>query len=262
MQATALEPFGLMLEADSSGDTLLSLDPDLIRELIDQHLLLLFRGYPLVADADYISFARQFGDLLAWEFGEILELTMQEQPANHIFGRGRVELHWDGAYVEHKPHYNLFQCLTGATPDSGGETLFVSTPRLLNHAAEPERQHWRTLILEYRTEKKAHYGGHFQSPLVCNSPYNQGEVIRYIEPFNEDNAAINPVDVQILGMNRTQGDDFLHQFNQRLYADDVIYRHGWCTGDFLLADNSRLLHGRSRFLDHRNRRHIKRINIL
>lgn len=262
MILTPVEPFGALLQAESADNSILSLEPSVVRDILAEHLLVILRGYPLVSDSDYKNFARQFGNLLAWEFGEILELKIQPNPSNHIFGRGRVELHWDGAYVESKPHYNLFQCVAGATPGTGGETLFVNSASVLGGATEQERTYWRTLTVEYSTEKKAHYGGQIESPLICKNRYDNSDVIRYIEAFNEDNSQINPVEVRIRGLDRKTSDQFLHDFNKRLYSTQVMYRHTWRTGDYLIADNSHLLHGRSRFLQHDDHRHIKRINIL
>ncbi len=260
MKITQMEPFGALLEADQ--DSLVALDASAIAEILDTHALALFRGFAPLSNADYLNFSRQFGQPYAWEFGEILELKIQEHPSNHIFGQGRVELHWDGAYVQDRPHYNLFQCLRGAHSAGGGETLFVDTRRLLAQAETREVERWRGFHLQYSTEKKAHYGGNFQSALITASPYDGQEVVRYIEPFNEDNAAINPVDVRVLELPVDESNTFLHDFNRRLYADHIMYRHRWQAGDFLMADNSRLLHGRSRFLQPGDSRYIKRINIL
>ncbi len=262
MKLTRLAPFGALVEAEGNENSILSIEPSAVRDILAEHLLVVFRGYSLVPDNDYIAFARQFGDLLAWEFGEILELKMQPNPANHIFGQGRVELHWDGAYVENKPHYNLFQCITGATPGAGGETLFVNTLQVLALATEEERRHWQSLTIEYRTEKKAHYGGRIESPLICKNRYDNSDVIRYIEAFNEDNNHINPVDVTVRGLDRETSGNILRDLNTRLYSDKFMYRHTWRAGDYLIADNSRLLHGRSRFVKLNDQRHIKRINIL
>lgn len=262
MMLTPIEPFGAALKAENGKNSILSLEPSALRDILAEHLLLILRGYPLASDGDYITFARQFGELLAWEFGEILELKIQPKPSNHIFSQGRVELHWDGAYVESKPHYNLFQCIAGATPGAGGETLFVNTRRVLENATAEERDYWQSLTIEYSTEKKAHYGGRIASPLICKNRYDSADVIRYIEAFNEDNSQINPVDVKIRGLDREASDLFLHNFNTRLYSSQVMYRHSWRAGDYLIADNSQLLHGRSRFLTHNDQRHIKRINIL
>lgn len=262
MKLTPIEPFGALLQADSSESSILSVEPSRVRDILAEHLLIILRGFPLAPDSDYTTFARQFGDLLAWEFGEILELKIQENPANHIFGHGRVELHWDGAYMDSKPHYNLFQCIVGSAPDAGGETLFVSTRSVLEQTTAEELEYWRSLTVEYSTEKKAHYGGQIESPLICKNRSDNSEVIRYIEAFNEDNSEVNPVDVKIRGLDREASDRFFRDLNTRLYSSEVMYRHAWRAGDYLIADNSCLLHGRSRFLKHNDQRHIKRINIL
>jgi len=262
VKRTPVRPFGALLQAEPGESSILSLDPSAVRELLGDHPLVILRGFPLVSDDEYVRFARQFGDLLAWEFGEILVLKIQPDPSNHIFGPGRVELHWDGAYVDQKPHYNLFQCLRGATPGAGGETLFVDTRGVLASASADERSFWRKLTLEYSTEKKAHYGGRIESPLICENRFDNREVIRYIEPFNEDNIEVNPVTVKIRGLDSNTAESFLREFNARLYDSDVMYRHAWRVGDYVIADNSQLLHGRSRFVSPHDRRHIKRINIL
>lgn len=262
MKLIPIEPFGALLQVEGEKNSILSLQPSVLRDVLAENLLVILRGFSLASDGDYTRFARQFGNLLHWEFGEILELKMQPNPANHIFSHGRVELHWDGAYVETKPHYNLFQCIAGATPGAGGETLFVNTVRVLEKALQEERQYWRSLTIEYRTEKKAHYGGHINSPLVCKNAYDNSDVIRYIEAFNEDSNQLNPVDIKICELDRAASDIFLCELNKRLYSSDVMYRHTWRAGDYVIADNSRLLHGRSRFLKHNDQRHIKRINIL
>lgn len=256
-----LQPFGMAVYAERAGMTMLDVPATLIAELLERHMLLVFRGYDLLTDGDYIAFAGQFGSLLRWEFGEILELKVRPNPANHIFAAGRVELHWDGAFVEDKPHYNVFQCLQGCAAGAGGETLFVDTPKVLATAGTAPTD-WQNIAIEYVTEKKAHYGGTLRSPLIAKNPYNGREVIRYIEAFNEDNAAINPMKVSVDHFPADASERFLRQFTARLYGDDVMYRHAWQSGDFLIADNASLLHGRSRFRTADVSRHIKRINIL
>lgn len=261
LNLSPLQPFGMLVYAGQSGMTLPDIPARVMAGWLERHALLVFRGFSLLADEDYIAFAEQFGPLLQWEFGKVLELKVQPKPANHIFTAGRVELHWDGAFVEHKPHYNVFECLQGCAADAGGQTLFVDTRKVLA-AAGAELAAWRDISIEYVTEKKAHYGGAIRSPLITKNPYNGMEVIRYIEAFNEDNAEINPMQVSVENCSKEMSERFLREFTARLYRDDVMYRHTWQSGDFLIADNASLLHGRSRFNTPDVTRHIKRINIL
>lgn len=254
--------FPLVLQAEAPGESILSLSASRVEALLAEHQLVVFRGYSLLEDQDYVRFGRQFGSLLAWEFGEILDLGIRADPENHIFSAGRVELHWDGAFVEKRPHYNLFQCLTGCDEAAGGETLFVNTPRVFQTADSAERALWAGVMIRYSTEKKAHYGGTFTEGLLSKNPHTGKDVIRFIEAFNEDNEALNPMEVKVNGYSDAESERFLRDFTRRLYRDDVMYRHHWRSGDFLMADNCTLLHGRSRFVDPSAKRHIKRINIL
>lgn len=257
-----LMPFGMLVHAGRDGLTLLDVPAAVILGLLDQYKLLVFRGYGLLVDVDYIEFGKQFGPLLQWEFGEILELKVRPDPANHIFAAGRVELHWDGAFVEDKPHYNVFQCLQGCAAGVGGETLFVDTTKVLATADSEALAGWQNIAIEYTTEKKAHYGGSIRSPLITENPYNGRKVIRYIEAFNEDNEEINPMRVSVECYPEEMSERFLRGFTARLYRNDVMYRHAWRDGDFLIADNATLLHGRSCFNTADVSRYIKRINIL
>jgi alpha-ketoglutarate-dependent taurine dioxygenase len=262
MNITPLKPFGLIVSAGHKNESILDIEKEEITDLLNRHALIVFREYALLPDQDYTRFAKQFGPLLAWEFGEILELKIQPHPVNHIFSSGRVELHWDGAFVKDRPHYNLFQCLRGTDENAGGQTLFVNTVNVRQNAEPSQQEAWQNITIEYSTEKKAHYGGTIREPLCATSPYNNKPVIRYIEAFNEDNAKINPMAVKVDNYTPEESDRFLKQLTRRLYCDDVMYRHTWRDGDFLIADNSCLLHGRSRFSNNRVNRHIKRINIL
>ncbi len=83
-----------------------------------------------------------------------------------------------------------------------------------------------------------------------------------MEADNEDNRDINPMTATVQRFPAAESERFLHAFTRRLYGDDVMYRHSWQGGDILIADNSSLLHGRSRFTGGAAQRHLKRIHVL
>lgn len=258
----ALHPVGALLKALKPGWSLLDIDCEQVMHNLSKYGLLVFRGFNLPDDKDFLLFSKQFGELLEWEFGPILELKINTNPANHIFTSARVELHWDGAFIETKPRFNLFNCLQGSSKEQGGETLFVDTEKVLMRASKEELTLWKSIEIRYSTEKKAHYGGTVQYPLVMTNPSSGRDVIRYIEAFNEDSEEINPMKFSIFGPGGLDEMEILMGFNRRLYGSDVMYRHTWHKGDFLIADNSRLLHGRSRFTNSHASRLIKRTNVI
>jgi alpha-ketoglutarate-dependent taurine dioxygenase len=191
--------------------------------------------------------------LLEWNFGEVLELEVTEKPDNYLFTNGDVPLHWDGAFAEQEPHYQLFQCLKAPLEGSGGETVFCDAIAPLNQA-DPI---WNEVCIAYRTEKLAHYGGEIRSPLITPHPGSGEPRIRFAEPPGKDTADLNPLFLDIEGA----GPEIVEQLRQVLYHPDNCLNHAWHDGDFLVADNFSLLHGRRPFSSH-SPRHIQRIHIL
>ena len=262
MELSTLEPFGTLISCSRDQLTILDLDfSDICRHLSESGLIVV-RGHKLPSDEDFIAFSKQLGQILLWEFGPILELKISETPANHIFTSSRVELHWDGAFIDNKPHYNLFNCICGTDDNVGGQTLFVDTRRVLHSLPEQTRTTWENTEICYSMEKKAHYGGNIKQVIVATSPYSNEPVMRYIEAFNEDYMDINPMQVDVTGMDSSQANKFLLEINELLYTPEFMYKHSWQSGDFIIADNSVLLHGRSRFTQHHSGRLIKRINVM
>ncbi len=262
MRIHALQPFGALVSPADEDIKLLTVNSRQLQHLMAKYALLIFRNFEAIGDTEFIEFAEKFGEVLTWEFGPILELKINRQPRNHIFANGRVELHWDGAFIEKKPRFNFFNCINGSPPEFGGETLFVDTRKVLREASEGQLDAWRKITIEYSTEKKAHYGGKISEPLIKKDKASTRETIRYIEAFNEDSDDINPMQVRVLNYAKKASDDFLNTLNAHLYSRRYMYAHGWRAGDLLIADNSVLLHGRNKFHQPGSQRLIKRINVL
>jgi len=261
MKIEKLEPFGGLVIPDKE-ESIFELKSSSLEELVQEFQLLIFRGFPNVSESDFIQFAKQFGPLLKWDFGEVLNITKQTNPLNHIFDSGRIELHWDGAFVDETPILNLFQCLSGCDNEAGGETVFVNTIELLASFTKEERAQLDHLSLIYETEKKAHYGGVIQEPFISEHPRCGRDRIRFVEPFNEDNEKVNPVTVTAENYGGSDHKAFLMSIIEMLYDDSFVYAHRWHKGDFAIVDNNALLHGRHRFENIQTKRHLQRIHVL
>lgn len=258
---TPLTPFGALVKPQERGVPTASLDVAVVHGWIDAHQLLVLRGFEPLDEAGLLTFARRFGPLLEWEFGELLNLCTQPNPKNHLFREGRVEMHWDGAYLTETPRYSLFQCLASSHDQAGGETIFTNSAQMLALAPPEQRERWRGMTLRYASDKAAHYGGMIRAPLVDRHPHTGREILRFIEPYNEDSQDINPVSVHIEQADADEQAGLLQELTAALYGPDVMYQHGWCPGDFLLYDNHALLHGRNRLV-HNVHRHLQRVHIL
>lgn len=258
---TNIQPFGLILSSSGSTKLIADIPANAMVDMLNEHKAVVMRGFPELSPEDFIAYAKRYGPLLKWEFGEILNLKIEKKPPNHLFGSGRVEMHWDGAYLTEVPRFSVFQCLESSSCENDGETLFTDTIKFLEKASIVDRKKWEETTISYRTQKAAHYSGAVTVPLVGVHPCTGKGNVRFIEPYNEDNMDVNPVHVSIDGMESAAQEAFLKNFTKKLYAPDFMYRHRWKKGDFLIYDNNALLHGRSKIKENVSR-HLQRIHIL
>lgn len=247
-----MQPFGKLLEFD---EPLSSVPLDVLQDAIGTEGLVLLRGVTKPTTDEVLTFCREWGDLLEWEFGAINELTIHEQPKNYIYTQRAVPFHWDGAFAGKVPHIIFFHCESAPPTNSGGETLFCHAEKLLTKLTPEERDEWRDISITYRTEKIVHYGGEFTAKLIDRHPNSNAEVLRYAEPVKD----LNPVSLTI-GESELPA-AMLERLGLLLYHPDLCYAHRWKQGDIVLADNHSLLHGRRAMTDGQAR-HLRRVNIM
>ena len=254
---TVLSPFGLLVEAGAPGTPLTALEAGQLGGWTDAHRLVVLRGFaPLPGDA-LPHFCEAFGPLLDWSFGTVNELKVQPDAKNYLFTNHAVPFHWDGAFAGRIPHYIFFSCEQAPPAADGGETLFCDAGLLLRNAPAELRAQWDNISITYSTDKLAHYGGSFTSPLIAPHPVSGEAVVRYAEPVDD----LNPVHLEIEGLPEAARESFLEDMHRRLNAPEQCVAHAWHSGDFVIADNHALLHGRRAFA-HPEARHIRRVNIL
>lgn len=259
--AAPLRAFGLLLSAEAPDDFVDALPADWLQRAVLQHRVVVLRGFRTMTAQRFTAFCRRFGELLEWDFGVLLDLKMEQRPANHLFSGGRVELHWDGAFARQTPRFNLFQCLAAAADTPGGATLFADTTAVLAGAGEEERARWSGTRIAYSTAKKAHYGGAIEADLVATHPTTGVPVLRFIESYNEDNQEVNPVSAGVAGRGEEEVAGLFQELLGRLYDPRYLYRHQWQAGDVVLVDNHAVLHGRER-IEGNVTRHLQRIHVL
>ena len=260
-RTTHLDPFGLVLHSIEPGRPAGDIPVAELVDLVARHKAVVLRGFAPLGHDDFIAHAHRFGPLLQWEFGELLNLRIEPKPANHLFTGGRVEMHWDGAYLTEVPRFSLFQCLDSNGREEGGQTLFTDTERMLELAGDELRAVWERVSISYSTRKAAHYGGAVTVPLVGRHRDSGKPTVRFIEPFNEDNLDVHPVEVKVIGLADEEQEPFLRQVIEHVYDPRCMYKHQWQAGDFLIYDNHALLHGRARVRGN-VQRHLQRIHVL
>lgn len=250
-----IEPFGLVVTASAPGSEVRSIPADVLRGWAAERRVVVLRGFGALEGEAFPAFAATLGEILEWEFGAVNELVVRGDATNYLYTTHEVPFHWDGAFVGRIPRYIVFHC--DSSPEEGGETLFADTTRLLARAARETRDAWAKLSVTYSTEKVVHYGGSFTSSVLSRHPVTGEATVRFAEPVED----LNPVRLEIEGLEEGARGRFLEDMRRRLRDPEVCYAHAWRPGDLVIADNHALLHGRRAFGASAPRR-IRRVNVL
>lgn len=256
-----LSPFGGLLEATENQSDIRQLPIAHLCQLILDYRLIVLRGFSLLERDELSSYCQRWGELLAWNFGTVLDLVVHQNPENYLFTNGNVPFHWDGAFAEAVPRFLFFQCLKAPGAGSGGESLFCDTTGVLQGATPSQRKVWQNIEITYTTEKVAHYGGKITEPLVSKHPITNSPILRFSEPLNEESVHLNPLFLEVSELPPAEHEQFLSELIASLYLPQNCFAHEWQEGDFLVADNHALLHGRNPFLSD-SLRHLQRVHIL
>jgi alpha-ketoglutarate-dependent taurine dioxygenase len=256
-----VKPFGLLVEATNPSADIREVPVSLLRQWTQAHGVVTLRGFSALPKEEMIGYARTWGEILTWNFGEVLDLITHEQPRNYLFTPGNVPLHWDGAFAQVVPSFQFFQCRKAPRPGTGGETIFSHTPTVWQLASAAQQEEWRKVEITYTTEKVAHYGGRVTVPLVSRHPETGATTLRFAEELNDESVKLNPLFIELAGIPAERREGFLQELRKALYDPRACYAHAWRDGDMLLADNHAQLHGRNAF--HADSpRHLQRIHII
>ena len=256
-----LKPFGGILQATNNQLDIKQLPIAQLCQLVLDYRLIVLRGFSPLESDELSSYCQRWGKLLTWNFGTVLDLVVHQNPENYLFTNGNVPFHWDGAFAEAVPRFLFFQCLKAPEAGSGGESLFCDTTRVLENISSERREVWQKTEITYRTQKVAHYGGDITEPLVSKHPITSSPTLRFAEPLNEESVNLNPLFLEISGIPPEEHEEFLSDLIKNIYHPQNCFAHKWEEGDFLIADNHALLHGRNPFLADSSR-HLQRVHIL
>jgi len=257
MKETTLQPFGIVVAADPFGQSLHEMATAMLKGLVAQHRVLTLRGFAPLTETTMLNFCKTLGAIMEWEFGSVNDLKVKENASNYLYTNREVPFHWDGAFAGKVPHYIFFFCEAAPESNSGGETTFCDTIKLLRGLPADKFYHWQNVSVTYKTQKIVHYGGEFSSPLIATHPVSGEKVLRFAEPVKD----LNPVTVEVQGLGPEAQVQFLKEMNQLLNSPLYCYAHTWQQGDIVIADNHALLHGRRAFVN-ASKRHLRRVNIL
>lgn len=257
-----LKPFGALIEAKNSSQSVNNLNIQELRGVFDESHLLVLRGFQSFTNRDQlVDYCQRWGEISLWPFGEVLELVEQEKPEDHIFDHNYVPLHWDGMYRPQVPEIQIFHCVQAPGEDCGGETTFSQTNLVYNNASVEEKTLWKRAQVVYE-RKMQYYNSKTIAPVITVHPSRSLPVIRYCEPpLENDETFINHPNFLIEGLEVEETKQFKDSLREALYSPKNFYAHQWQTGDVVISDNYTLLHGRNSFTSGAPR-HLRRVHVL
>lgn len=239
LKSRALTPIGVRVDAEP-GQDVRDLPVATLQNLVRTKLVLLLRGFTGPADpGELASWAEAWGSQ-----GPVLD--SDEQPDAE-----RVPFHWDGLGHPESPEFQIFACVRSGT---GGHTIFTDTARLAADADPATLRRWQSVSVTYRVR-----GCGASTPVVSAHPVHGTPVLRFHEPADEDCPLDGWPDHQFDGLPPGEVPDFLGELRAALRDPKYQYVHAWQEGDFLIADNHTLLHGRESAAAGR---HLRRVHIL
>jgi len=262
VQIASATPFGKMIYPTVGGADLDLLPVSVTRNLVREHHIVVLRGFRSFSDQEqFVRYAESWGQIMLWPFGEVLELVEHENPVDHVFDNSWMPFHWDGAFVEQIPEFQIFQCVAAPGEGHGGRTVFCDTTRMLENASTDVRALWEAATVTYQIENKSHYGGRAVSPVVVPHPDRGYPTVRYAEPIPDEIAFHNRPSMSFAGVPTERVAELKLSLRDGLYDPRNCYAHSWQTGDVVITDNYALLHGREPYTN-RCGRHLRRIHIL
>jgi len=261
-KVTNIKPFGVQVEPTEPNTSVGELCVQSLRDLFDEHHIVLLRGFTGVEEGDdLVKFSERWGEVSVWPFGKILELVEQDKPKDHIFDNTYVPMHWDGMYRPEVPEIQIFHCVKAPGTKNGGRTVFSNTPEVIRQASSEDLARWAKVTGVYE-RKMEFYDSKTVAPLLTEHPSKKLPVLRYCEPpIHEDEDFLNHPNLKFQGVKDSEVGPFLRSLQEQLYAENVTYAHDWETGDIVISDNYTLLHGREAFTSGAGR-HLRRVQVL
>ena len=107
-----------------SGQSLADLDIAQLREQVLEHRVLVLRGFGALNSQEYIDYASGWGEILRWNFGEILEGRGEPKASKYHLTCGNVSQKWSGVCGALVSFLRLCAGLRRPGVGSGGKTVF------------------------------------------------------------------------------------------------------------------------------------------
>mmetsp|Transcript_33328 Transcript_33328/g.83957 ORF Transcript_33328/g.83957 Transcript_33328/m.83957 type:complete len:326 (+) Transcript_33328:321-1298(+) len=204
-----------------------------------EHSLLLFRGQGKVSGDRQCEISRWFGEIESRPFGKHPRspntdvFRVSNVAAEGCTGVGRTGWHIDGSFMDAPYQVSCYHM--HAVPTRGA-TAFVSLEALINRMSDDQRSKWDRLWMCSDRQTGPQHPVLYKHPVTGRSTMclHLGMTRGFIWDKGTP-------DSRVTGEAETEA--LLGELEQLLQEnEDLVYRHEWKDGDFLITDNLALAH--------------------
>jgi len=260
--AIGVEALGIDL-----SDPIADKDAQTLREALAEYLLLVVRGQTFSPE-QFVEATRVFGDPMRQHQSTLLmegceDVAVLDSRRAPTLPDGKVNT--VGSVIWHTDHTNDPQppsvtCLYGVEmpKDGGGDTGFANMQKAFEGLPKDRQDVLMSLktVNTFRNRRDcitdddlAKLEGECVHPLIRTHPASGRKSI-YVHWNQMD---------RLEGQESEPSRAFVKELLDSTIMSDVIYRHKWCAGDFVLVDNAGAMHKGMRDYEHTETRILYRI---
>ncbi|MEA2231869.1 MAG: hypothetical protein QOD83_1685 [Solirubrobacteraceae bacterium] len=213
------------------------------------------RGLGLVRDltldaAGFRALTRGVGRPIGHEFWEgqadLVRLDASPDEGRVATGRGPLPLHVDNLWIGEPTDLILLYAAEVSDAPGSGETVVVDQLAALAGMPAHLRRVLEEEQIEHRVEQRGPTSAVPEGWFAVSAIRDHGHVrsLYLALPFPPGTPAPG-WHVRVAGFRRQESEDFFRELDAHFRRPQFAYQHRWATGDLLVINNQRTLHGRT-----------------
>jgi alpha-ketoglutarate-dependent taurine dioxygenase len=254
-----LYPCGLIIRPLDGSPSIRGIPMRKVQQLSIGMSPVVLRGFSETLDESvYTEKAHEAGKVLPWTFGiiqKVKDAGVNTKMGNNVTSNEGMPMHFDGMFkfeehtdpatgeiikVQVPPGYQLFTALATA-PEGTGHTLFASARLLFQHLRAPYTLE-RFEKIKWNMDNNGFWDAKLKDlPLIVSHPVTNAPCIRWHEHWDETKTKFSTCKVTL----SNDDEEIIEVIRNLLYDFRVCLRFTWNVGDWLVSDNTSMLHTRT-----------------
>ncbi|KAH8807447.1 putative pyoverdine/dityrosine biosynthesis protein [Xylogone sp. PMI_703] len=254
-----LYPCGLIIRPVEGSPSARSIPIEKVRQLSVNLSPVVLRGFSdTLEESVYVEKAHEAGKVLPWTFGiiqKVKDAGDNTKAGNNVTSNEGMPMHFDGMFkfeertdpvtgevtkVQIPPGYQFFTALATA-PEGTGYTLFASSRLFFQYLRSPYNAE-RFEKIRWGMDNDGFWNAKLKDlPLIVRHPVTNAPCLRWHEPWDETKTKFSTCKVTLAN----DDEEIIDVVTKLLYDYRVCLRFTWNVGDWLVSDNTSMLHTRT-----------------